>query len=158
MDKPRIVIREIATGEMFDVMGPAFMADTGQELTIYRSLKDERVIARPTIDFKGRFKVEHYQDHRSAGSAIAGVQVHCGYCGQDMAQGSECSAELRQSGRCSLYQQFTATRAVTDDEVQAAESRIRSAIEAGRKRRNAGVPACSPAVPDEPNNKGASHG
>jgi hypothetical protein len=75
MDKPRIVIREIATGEMFDVMGPAFMADTGQELTIYRSLKDERVIARPTLDFKGRFKVEHYQDDRSAGSAIAGVAL-----------------------------------------------------------------------------------
>lgn len=72
MADPRIVIREIATGEMFDVMGPALMADTGQELTIYRSLKDQRVLARPTPDFKGRFKAEHVTAEYAAGVQPSG--------------------------------------------------------------------------------------
>jgi hypothetical protein len=56
MNAPSIFMRHVKSGGLYRVMGPATLEATGQELTIYRSMQDDRVWARPTAEFSdGRF-------------------------------------------------------------------------------------------------------
>ena len=59
----RIVVRHVKTGGLYEVMGPATHEETLEELTVYRSMKDGKVWARPTTKFNdGRFVLEHCSD------------------------------------------------------------------------------------------------
>lgn len=61
----RIVLQHVKSGGFYEVMGPAKLEATGQELTIYRSMKDGAVWARPTAEFAdGRFVLAATQTPR----------------------------------------------------------------------------------------------
>lgn len=52
----RIIVQHAKTGGMYELTGTAKLESSGQELTIYTSMEDGQVWARPAVEFNdGRF-------------------------------------------------------------------------------------------------------